>query len=128
MANTMVEDARLARVTELCLALPEAARDYNGQHASFNVRGKKFAYYLVDHHGDGMVALNVKAASGENHALIATYPDHYYMPAYVGPRGWVGLRFDLGAIDWTEVADLITAAYRLAAPKRLATRAQTPQR
>jgi phosphoribosylglycinamide formyltransferase-1 len=42
------------------------------------------------------------------------------MPAYIGPRGWVALRLDRGAIDWKEVAELVAGSYQLTAPKRLA--------
>jgi predicted DNA-binding protein (MmcQ/YjbR family) len=42
------------------------------------------------------------------------------MPAYVGPRGWVGLRLDVGKIDWEEVEELVTHSYQLCAPKKLA--------
>jgi len=42
------------------------------------------------------------------------------MPAYIGSRSWVGLRLDVGEIDWEEVAELVTHSYRLIAPKRLA--------
>ena len=55
------EDRRLVRLTKICLALPEATRDYNGQHAGFRVRKKTFAYFLNDHHGDGNKVLAVRA-------------------------------------------------------------------
>ena len=116
----MTEDRRLVRLTKLAHALPEVDREYNGQHASFSVRKKKFAYFLDDHHGDGIVALTCKAAPGENDALIASDPTRYYMPSYVGPRGWVALRLDVRDVDWDEVRELLTDAYLLTAPKRLA--------
>jgi phosphoribosylglycinamide formyltransferase-1 len=116
------EDPTLARVTEICLALPEAERTYGGQHARFLIRDKTFAYYLVDHHGDGIVGLTCKAPPGAAEALIASDPSRFYRPDYLGPKGWVGLRLDLDPIDWTEVAELLTDSYRLIAPKRLASR------
>ena len=119
MTTPSPEDSRLARLTGICLALPEVTRRYNGQHATFLVRDRKFAYYLVDHHGDGIVAVCCRAAPGENEALVASDPIRFYRPAYIGPRGWVGLRLDLDEIDWAEVAELVTESYRLAAPKRL---------
>ncbi|MBW8877182.1 MAG: MmcQ/YjbR family DNA-binding protein [Acidobacteria bacterium] len=113
-------DPRLARLTAICLALPEVTRQDHGQHASFLVRKKTFAYYLDNHHGDGIVAVCCKAALGENADLAAADPARFYLPAYIGPRGWVGLRLDVGEVDWDEVAGLVVDSYRLVAPKRLA--------
>ena len=119
-AKNSAEDRRLARLTKICLALPEAARQLSGHHAGFTVRKKTFAYYLKNHHGDGIVAVTAKVLPGDNKALIAAQPDRFYMPAYIGPKGWVALRLDLGAVDWDEVAELVATSYRLVAPKRLA--------
>ena len=106
------------RTAALCAALPEVeVRD--GQHIAFSVRGKKFAYYLDDHHGDGRLALSCRAAPGVNEQLIASDPDRFFMPSYVGPRGWVGLYLDRPRVDWEEVRELVTDAYVLTAPKRL---------
>ena len=116
----VAEDRRLTRLTKIVSALPETERETHDTHAAFLVRKKRFAYLLDDHHGDGIVALNCRAAPGENTALIASDPDRYYMPAYVGPRGWVALRLDVGTVDWEEVRELVTDAYLLTAPKRLA--------
>jgi phosphoribosylglycinamide formyltransferase-1 len=119
------EDPRLARLTAICLALPEAVREIQGSHAAFSVKAKKFAYFLNDHHGDGIVAVTCKVAPGDNTALVASQPERFYLPAYIGSRGWVALRLDLagnnvGEIDWDEVSELIKDSYRRTAPKRLA--------
>lgn len=114
------EDPRLARITAICLRLPEAARQTMGRHAGFNVRKRTFAYYLDDHHGDGIIGITCKVLQGDNTALIASNPAQYYLPAYVGSRGWVGLRLDTGEIDWEEVEELLKHSYNLIAPKRLA--------
>jgi hypothetical protein len=114
------EDRRLVRLTKICLLLPEAERQISGHHAGFTVRKKTFVYYLDNHHGDGIVAVTGKVLPGDNEALIAAQPDRFYMPAYIGPRGWVALRLDIGTIDWDEVAELVATSYRLVAPKRLA--------
>jgi len=116
----MAEDRRLTRLTKICLALPEAARDVHGSHAAFRVRKKVFAYFLNNHHGDGIVAVTCKVFPGDNAALIAAQPDRFYMPAYIGPRGWVALRLDRAEVDWEEVAEIVACSYRLCAPKRLA--------
>ena len=114
------EDYRLARLTRICLAMPEATRGLMGRHAGFCVRNKKFAYFLDDHHGDGIVGITCKVLPGDNRALIASNPARFYMPAYVGSKWWVGLRLDVGEVDWEEVEELVTHSYRLVAPKRLA--------
>jgi phosphoribosylglycinamide formyltransferase-1 len=90
-----------------------------GDHTAFAVRGKKFAYFLNNHHGDGIVSVCTRAFPGENTKLIKAHPGKFYSPAYIGPRGWVGLRLDRGTIDWDEVRDLLTASYLQAAPKKL---------
>jgi hypothetical protein len=113
------EDPRLRRLAAICLALPEATREDSGRHATFRIRKRAFAYWLDDHHGDGIVGVVCKARWGEADALIAADPDRFYRPAYVGPRGWVGLRLDLGDIDWIEVTDLVTESYLSMAPKTL---------
>ena len=118
--NKPKEDRRLTRLTKICLALPEATRQIMGRHAGFYVRKKTFAYFLDDHHGDGIVGINCKVLPGDNTALIAADPARFYMPAYIGSKGWVGLRLDVGEIDWEEVGELVTHSYRLVAPKRLA--------
>ncbi len=114
-----VEDD-LARLTKICLAFPEAERVARGPHAVFIVRKKKFAYYLNDHHGDSRIGVCGRTTMGENEVLVAADPDRFYKPAYIGARGWVGLRLARPDVDWTEVAELVTDSYRLAAPKRLA--------
>ena len=111
--------ARRDRVTRLAGELPEAAVD-GAEHLAFRVRGKTFAYLLDDHHGDGILGICAKAAPGEAAARAAADPARYYVPAYLGPKGWVGLRVDGAAVDWDEVAGVLVDAYRLVAPKRLA--------
>jgi predicted DNA-binding protein (MmcQ/YjbR family) len=115
-----IEDPRLARVAAICLALPEAVRADQGSHAQFTVRKKVFAYFLNDHHGDGIVSVCARVFPGESKKLIETHPQKFYSPAYIGPRGWVGLRLDRGKVDWDEVRDLVTASYLQVAPKKLA--------
>jgi predicted DNA-binding protein (MmcQ/YjbR family) len=111
---------RLSRLKPICLALPEATCEHMGDHAAFSVRKKRFAYFLNNHHGDGIVSVCFKTVPGENEVLLASDAARFYSPAYIGPRGWVGIRLDVGRVDWSEVADFVTDSYRLAAPKRLA--------
>jgi hypothetical protein len=114
------EDPRLVRVTEIALALPEVTRQVYGGHAQFLVRKKTFAYFLDNHHGDGIVGVTCKVMAGENEALVAAQPRRFYLPAYLAARGWVALHLDQGKVDWDEVRDLLSGSYLLLAPKRLA--------
>ena len=120
MKKPSTEDRRLVRLTKICLALPEATRDSMGQHAGFRVRKKTFAYFLNNHHGDGIVAVACKVLPGDNKVLVAANPDKFCMPDYIGPRGWVSLRLDRGEIDWEEVTELVAGSYGMIAPKGLA--------
>ena len=113
------EDPLLTRLTRICLALPEAACRACGSHAAFLVRKRTFAYFLNDHHGDGIVSVACKALPGDNVALAAAQPARFYLPAYIGPRGWIALRLDRGRVDWDEVAELVNGSFRLIAPKSL---------
>jgi hypothetical protein len=115
-----VEDERLSRLSELCLGLPEAERELAGRHAGFRVRRRTFAWYLDDHHGDGVVAVTFKAVPEAAGALLAAAPERFFRPAYTGSRGWLGLRLDRGPVDWDEVAALVADSYRMVAPRRLA--------
>jgi phosphoribosylglycinamide formyltransferase-1 len=116
------EAASLTRVTEIALALPEATRQIYGSHAQFLIRKKTFAYFLDNHHGDGIVSVSCKVLPGDNNALVDSQPAKFYLPAYVASRGWVALRLDSGKIDWNEVKELLIGSYLLIAPKRLADR------
>ena len=91
----------------------------HGDHATFRVRGKVFAYFLDDHHGDGIVSVCVKSELGENVDRVRREPERYYLPDYIGPRGWFGLRLDRGRVDWREVANVVERSYRLTAPQTL---------
>jgi predicted DNA-binding protein (MmcQ/YjbR family) len=110
----------LKEVTRICLALPEAERNARGDHADFRVRGKVFAYYLNNHHGDGIVSVCCKAALGEAVDRASRDPERFYLPAYIGPRGWFGLRLDRDGVDWDEVRNIVELSYCLVAPKTLA--------
>ncbi len=100
----------LTRLPKLARALPEAKRDLHGSHGSFLVRKKTFAYFLDNHHGDGIVAVTCKALPGENAALAAAQPKRYYLPAYIGPRRWVALRLDAAKSIGTKSVNCFLAA------------------
>jgi predicted DNA-binding protein (MmcQ/YjbR family) len=120
MARRSAEDPRLTRLTEVALALPEATRQIYGSHAQFLVRNRTFAYFLDNHHGDGIVAVTCKVLPGDNKALAESQPGRFYLPAYIASKGWLALRLDAGQVDWDEVRELLLGSYALIAPKRLA--------
>jgi predicted DNA-binding protein (MmcQ/YjbR family) len=113
------EDERLVRFTKICLGFPQAEREMMGSHAGFKVKKKTFAYFLNDHHGDGIVGVTCEVLPGDNAALIKADPMRFYMPAYVGPRGWVGLRLDVGRVNWREVEELAKGSYQLVVGKTM---------
>jgi hypothetical protein len=119
MSATSKTQERFDRLSAICLGLPQAMREDQGSHASFKVGKKIFAYYLNDHHGDGIVSICCKVLPGDNVRLIAANPRKFHMPAYIGPRGWVGLRLDRPTVDWTEAKELLLASYMQTAPKKL---------
>jgi predicted DNA-binding protein (MmcQ/YjbR family) len=117
MATRTREDRRLRLLSAVCLALPEAERTLCGAHADFRVHGKIFAYYLKNHSGDGITAACMKARLGEHVQHVKRAPGRFYLPQFIGRRGWFGLRLDQGDIDWDEVKALVSVSYNLAAPK-----------
>ena len=104
-------------------ALPEVSQRPGGEkghHVAYVVRKKTFAYFTEDHHGDGRLTFLFRAPPGEQTALIASEPDRFFVPPYVGHRGWVGMWLDTTDVAWSEVGEFMVEAYRMAAPKRLA--------
>ncbi|HET6953436.1 MAG TPA: MmcQ/YjbR family DNA-binding protein [Acidimicrobiales bacterium] len=106
-------------VREICRALPECVME-GEQHHKLSVRGRTMGWHTVDHHGDGRVGLTLRAARGENAELVASDPVRFFLPPYVAHHGYVGIYLDTGEVDWDEVRELVTDAYRLVAPKKLA--------
>jgi len=88
---------------------------------TFRVRNRIFAMYAAagNHHGAGRAAVWLKAAPGNQALMVAADPDRFFVPPYVGPSGWVGVRL-ARETRWRELADLVADSYRLVAPKRLA--------
>lgn len=114
-----VNEPPLDCVRRLCLALPETEERLSHGAPTFFVRGKKsFVMYMDDHHGDGRLALWCHAPPGAQPSLVRADPERFFVPPYVGTRGWIGVRLDRGA-NWEQIADIIEDAYRKVAPKRL---------
>jgi hypothetical protein len=109
----------LDRVRELCLSLPATNERLSHGQPAFFVRDKKtFVMYLDNHHDDGRLALWCAAPEGMQAALVDGAPEHYFVPPYVGHRGWIGVRLDRD-LDWNEIAGAIEEAYLTVAPRGL---------
>ncbi len=119
MGSKPNQQDRLRKLTEICLALPEARSEQKNAHVAFLVGKKTFAYYLNNHHGDNLISVCCKVLPGENQFLVQSAPARFYLPAYIGSRGWIALRMDMATLNWTEVKELIRGSYIQAAPKRL---------
>jgi predicted DNA-binding protein (MmcQ/YjbR family) len=108
-----------AAVREVCLSFPEAAEVLSHGSPDFRVNNKTFATYVINHHGDGHIALWINAPQGAQQLYVKQEPKHFYVPPYVGPRGWLGIDLDKG-ISWKTVARLVREAYEKIAPPALA--------
>jgi hypothetical protein len=110
----------LTRLRKICLALPEAHEVEAWGEPTFRVKNKLFAMFAhaENHHGGGRTAVWAKAAPGNQALMIKANPDRFFVPPYVGPSGWIGIRLDKHP-DWKEVGELMRDAYRLVAPKKL---------
>ena len=104
------------RLRKICLALPEAEERETWGDPTFRVRDKIFA---MEKRGDGRVSIWCKAPPGSQMVLVGADPQRFFVPPYVGHKGWVGVRLD-NHPDWQEVAEIIRRSYRLTAPKKLA--------
>jgi hypothetical protein len=110
--------SHVARVRAICLGIPKDKEGPVGGHTTpaFRVRDKLFVMTSEDG-----TTMTLKAPRGAQQILVASDPERFFVPKYVGSKGWVGVRLDLRAApDWEEMAEMIAESYCLTAPKRLA--------
>ena len=106
-------------VRELCLAFPESEEFESHGSPNFRARkGKVFAVFALNHHGDGHVALWLNTPAMEQSRLIAGAPKHIFKPQYVGPSGWIGVELNRG-FSWKRVIELVHMAYVNSSPAKL---------
>jgi hypothetical protein len=118
----------LARVRDICLAFPETSERRSHGAPTFFVREKRaFVMVLTNHHGDGRFAIWCAAEQGVQSMLGEADPGRFFVPPYVGHRGWLGVRLDR-ALDWDELTGILEDAYARVAPPKLveAARARFP--
>lgn len=113
-----MNDDPLHRLRKICLALPEATEKEAWGEPTFCVRGKMFAMCNGVYHNDPL-AMWCKAPPGVQEILVGAAPKRFFVPPYVGHKGWIGVRLDV-KVDWDEVADLVEDGYQMTAPKRRA--------
>lgn len=113
----MAEDP-LGALRQRCLEMPQATERASHGEPTWFVGGKKTFVTYADHHHDDRLAFWCAAPPGAQEALVASDPERFFVPPYVGHRGWLGVRLDV-PVDWDAVAQLVADAYRMVAPKRL---------
>jgi hypothetical protein len=114
-----VTDAVEKRVRAICMELPEVTEKLSHGAPAFFVKKQFVMLWPHGHHDHQFPHLWCAAPPGAQAELIETEPDRFFRPPYVGTRGWLGVRLD-GKIDWDEIAEACTDAYRTVAPKKLA--------
>jgi predicted DNA-binding protein (MmcQ/YjbR family) len=114
----MAKDIHQA-VREVCLSFPESEEYLSHGLPNFRVRGKTFATYSVNHHGDGRVSLWLNVPSGAQHYYTDSEPKYFFIPPYVGPSGWLGVHLDKG-LSWDRIAAIVRQSYEKVVPRTLA--------
>jgi hypothetical protein len=115
----MTPEQVLARIRQICLVLPETSERRSHGAPTFFIRQKRsFLMVLTNHHGDGRFAIWCAAPEGMQDMLVAADGERFFVPPYVGHRGWLGVRLDRG-IDWDELAGIVEDAYAEVAPAKL---------
>jgi hypothetical protein len=109
----------LETLRRLCLALPEVTERLSHGEPTWFIRGKKTFVMYADHHHDDRLAFWCAAPDGAQEMLVSTDPGRFFVPPYVGTRGWLGVRLDVPGVDWDQIADLVAEAYRTVAPRKL---------
>jgi predicted DNA-binding protein (MmcQ/YjbR family) len=117
----MYDDSNLAirRLREICLALPQAFEKEAWGECTFRVTGgSMFAMTDNNHHSSGHVAVWVKAPPISQEILVKSNSRRFFVPPYMGPKGWVGVRLD-DQVSWDEVAAILKDGYLMSAPIKL---------
>ena len=97
-------------VNEICLGFPETETVDSHSMANFRVAGKTFAIYAINHHGDGRVALWLEAPTGSQPLYVEMEPEHYFIPPYLGHKGWLGVHLNTG-LSWPAVVNRVREAF-----------------
>ena len=107
----------LTRLRKIIESLPETSEKLSHGAPTWWGGKKTFATFHDGHYDEGRRAVWIKAPDGAQEDLVATDPDRFYRPKYLGPSGWVGVRLE-GKVDWAEIRFLLEQGWRMVAPKR----------
>jgi hypothetical protein len=109
----------LQRLRRICLALPGTSEKVAWGAPTFRVgpRERMFATYSDGPHGDGKLAAWCPAPVGKQQVLVASEPERFFRPAYVGKSGWIGIVLE--RVDDEELTRHVREAYRMVAPRKL---------
>jgi hypothetical protein len=113
----MTSAEHLERVRRICAAFPEVTEKLSHGEPTFFIRKRVFAMFDNNHHNEGHIAVWIPAAPGVQQMLIRKWPKKFFLPPYVGVRGWVGV--ELAAIDDEELAANLRDAWTLIAPPKM---------
>lgn len=108
----------LDRLRALCLALPDTTERLSHGEPTWFIRDNKTFVMFSNHHHGGPLGFWCAAPPGAQDILVNAAPDRFFVPPYVGYRGWLGVRLDVPG-DWDEIAMVVEDAYRTVAPKTL---------
>jgi hypothetical protein len=108
----------LERLRAVCLALPDTSERLSHGAPTFFVRKRPFVMVLTNHHGDGRFAIWCAAPTGLQQMLVEADSERFFVPPYVGHRGWLGVRLDRG-LDWDELTGIVEDAFAEVAPPKL---------
>ncbi|MGO9058953.1 MAG: MmcQ/YjbR family DNA-binding protein [Candidatus Binataceae bacterium] len=116
----------IVRLREICLALPEVFEREAWGECTFRVAsGSMFAMTDNNHHGSGHLAVWVKAPEMVQEILVNSDPKRFFIPPYMGKKGWVGVRIDY-KVKWDQVAAILKDGYLMSTPHKV--RDKTPDR
>lgn len=118
MNRLTITPARLQKLRKLCLKLPEAVEKVAWGDPTFRVKDKIFAMQKGNYDG-GRPCVWLKLGPGGQQHLVRSEPALYFVPPYVGSKGWVGVWLDGRSVPWARLGELIAESYRLIAPARL---------
>ena len=116
--QSMSSDDPLPRLRRICLALPATTERLSHGEPTWFIRDKKTFVTYADHHHDERLAFWSAAPPGSQQSMVAAGPERFFVPPYVGQRGWLGVYLDV-PVDWPEIAEIVEDAYRAVTPPRL---------